>query len=126
MTPEQIAGLRTLASALSPGSPMSVPREWVLELVDRLGSRHTDSGSPDLTVTQVAERFGRAPSTVRGWVGRGLLVGAYRFQGREIRVPVAALAAFEASQRPGAAESSRPAVSRRPKLVDWDAFKHAS
>lgn len=59
------------------------------------------SGSADLTVAQVAARYSRQPSTVRGWCESGLLRGAYRLRGREWRIPAEALAAFEQAERGG-------------------------
>jgi hypothetical protein len=85
MTPEARAGLQALAYALPPGSAVAVPREWLLELLNHSGVTHEQSGArrdADFTVVDLAERFGRKASTVRGWLERGVLTGAYRFQGR--------------------------------------------
>lgn len=57
------------------------------------------SGPADLTVAQVAARYDRHPSTVRGWCESGVLRGAYRLRGREWRVPAETLAAFEQAER---------------------------
>jgi len=131
MTSEAAAGLRTLAEALPAGAAVPVPREWLLEL---LGSASAAPAPPatsitpaDLTVAELATRFGRRPSTVRGWLDRKLIPGAYRFQRREWRVPAAAVAAFEAQQRsdgvPATIAAPRSA-GRRP--VDLGAWRSAS
>jgi excisionase family DNA binding protein len=131
VTADVIAGLRSLAEALPTGAAVPVPREWLLELL--AGSpeprpQAVQSVTPaDLTVAQLAARFGRKPSTVRGWLDRGLIPGAYRFQGREWRVPAAALAAFEARQRPE--NASVPIVAPRAprgRPVDLGAWRSAS
>jgi hypothetical protein len=53
----------------------------------------------DFTVAQIAARFGRHPSTVRGWCDAGLIRGAYKFMSKEWRIPVESLPSFEESQR---------------------------
>ncbi|MDX2060103.1 MAG: helix-turn-helix domain-containing protein [Gemmatimonadales bacterium] len=54
---------------------------------------------PDPTVVDLAHRFGRSPSTIRWWIESNRFPGAYRFRGKEWRVPAAAVAAFEADER---------------------------
>jgi len=81
-----------------------VPREWLLEAL-ATDQPAADSSAPigltrpDLTVVDLAMRYGRKPSTVRGWIERGEFPGAYAFHGREWRVPAAGLDAFEVSRR---------------------------
>jgi hypothetical protein len=126
MTPEGAAALRILASAWPVGIPVPIPREWLLELLEDLPSAavRSDPEPADLTVAEVAARYGRSPSTVRGWIVRGALTGVYKFQNREIRIPLAALATFEANQR--TVETPRPAAPHRASRVDWTAYKRAS
>ena len=127
MTPETRVGLQALASALPAGSAVSIPREWLLDLLQGSGAATAQRGSAqgtDLTVAALAARFGRKTSTVRGWLERGLFPGAYRFQGREWRVPAAGLEAFEADQR-------KPSTPRRrgvgePSVADLDDWRKAS
>ncbi len=109
-------GLRRLAEALPAGSAVPVPREWLLEL---LGAERAEAAA-DLTVPQIAERFGRSASTVRWWIESDRFPGAYRLRGREWRVPPAALAAFEAAERDTATAKPRPvpAGPRRAAVVD--------
>jgi excisionase family DNA binding protein len=105
LTQEAGNTLRSLAEALPAGTAVPVPREWLLELLGRGTPQPAPepAGIPaaDLTVDEVAQRFGRHPSTVRGWISQRMLPGAYRFRGREWRVPAAALVAFEETSRRG-------------------------
>lgn len=55
----------------------------------------------DLSVTEVAERWHRGPSTVRGMCEAGELAGAYKFNRREWRIPRESVLAYEAAQRRG-------------------------
>ena len=130
MTPEAAAGLRTLAEALPAGAAVPVPREWLLELLSAsapfAASAVSIAAPADFTVTELAARFGRKPSTVRGWLDRELIPGAYRFHGREWRVPAAALAAFEARQRPGEAATIMAPRATRTRAVDLGAWRSAS
>jgi hypothetical protein len=131
VTPEAAAGLRSLAEALPAGAAVPVPREWLLELLAGsapLAASTVSIAAPaDFTVAELAARFGRKPSTVRGWLDRELIPGAYRFHGREWRVPAAALAAFEARQRPDGEPATiiSPRATRTP-TVDLSAWRSAS
>lgn len=100
----QLEQLRALANALPAGTALPVPREWVLELLDRIDGQVPAmvSTSADLTVSDLAGRFNRSPSTVRWWIECGRFVGAYRLRGREWRVPPAVLQAFEEAERSAA------------------------
>lgn len=93
------AGLRAYAEALPPGTAVPVVREWLLALLAATDTPAATMADPDLTVHDLAERFGRRPSTIRTWVEAGRFPGAYRFQNREWRVPAAGVAAFEAGAR---------------------------
>lgn len=115
--------LRALVDASPEGAMLSVPRAWLVAL---LGDAEPGVGPVDLTVTDLAERFDRSPSTVRGWVEVGKFPGAYRLQGREWRVPAAGLAAFEEAERgrvitPAPKATPQPPRSRSKvvNLGDW-------
>jgi helix-turn-helix protein len=129
VTSELANGLRALAEALPAGTAVPVPRELLLEL---LAGSIPEPGpetrtAPDLTVAELAVRFGRKPSTVRGWLDRQLIPGAYRFRGREWRVPAVSLVAFEEAQRAGNADGPRnPSPRRRARAVDLGAWRTAS
>jgi helix-turn-helix protein len=117
MTPEAAAGLRSLAEALPAGAAVPVPREWLLELLDAQGTPAVVGTSADPTVEEIATRYGRALSTIRGWCEAGRFPGAYKLHDREWRIPAAALEAFDAQQRRGDRASGRrgSCVS----LSDW-------
>ena len=117
--------LRTAAAALPPGTLVTLPRE---ALLDVLGGRGGDGaaatggdGSPpvavDLTVTDLAQRFRRHPSTIRQWLESGRLEG-YKLFGREWRVPRAAVGAFQDQQRHGRKRGSSPARGAL-SIADW-------
>lgn len=122
--------LRSLAEALPAGAAVPVPREWLLDLLgERPSGEATAVGPADPTVADLAERFGRSRSTVRWWIEAGRFPGAYRLRGREWRVPAAGVAAFESTERSGAAGPAPrpPGVSvvprTRPATVDLGAWR---
>jgi len=90
--------LRQAAELLPAGTSVTLPRETLLEaLGGAVAPAETPSG--DLTVAQLAERFQRSPSTVRGWLEAGRFDNAYKLSGRDWRVPVADVEAFVLDQR---------------------------
>jgi hypothetical protein len=105
--------LREVAEALAPGSPVSVPREWLLELLagpqptDRDGA---DAGA-DLTVKQTAAALQLSENRVRWLIGAGKLA-AYRIvPGRGgWRITPAALADFRRAGVPEPAPATGRAV----------------
>jgi len=103
MDSPRLDSLRTALTAMPPGT--LVPRDWVLE-----GLSEDIPGVPtveapalparvDLTIRDLAQLFGKQPSTVRAWVERGDFPGAYKLHGKEWRVPVTAVDAFQNRQR---------------------------
>jgi len=125
--------LRALVDALPADAVVPVPARWLRELLGGESQQAAPSvdnitrvlDPADLTVKEVATRFGRKPCTVRLWVERGMFSGAYRLHGREWRIPAAALAQFEADARSGVTKYSpanigaRPRSQSAPKLSDW-------
>lgn len=91
--------LRQLAEGLPPGTAVPVTREWLLELLAAPTETPVDG---DLTAAQVAKRFGRKASTIRGWCSDRVFKHAYRLNGRDWRIPLADVEAYEARQRGGA------------------------
>ena len=90
--------LRQLAEGLPPGTAIPVLREWLLELLDT--PRQAPAVDGDFTAAQVAERFRRKPSTVRGWCAEGRFPNAYHLNDREWKIPLADVVAYEDRQRP--------------------------
>ena len=105
--------LRTLAAQLPAETPIPVPAELLLELLAT--PAHTEAVPSDLTVAQVAARYGRAPSTVRGWCEANRLPGAYRLNGREWRISASALKHFEATQQRVHSRVPHPGTTARGK-----------
>ena len=70
--------------------PVAEMRAWLNENGSGL--------DPDLTVEEVGEFFHRSPVTIRAWIRAGRL-RAYRFQGREYRIPEAALEELQQKER---------------------------
>jgi len=90
--------LRRLASALpSDHSAVTMTRADLVALLEAdIGEMEVNS-TRDLTVEEVAEETGRAPSTVRGWLISGALRG-YKFNGYSWRVPCIALRKYLEAQ----------------------------
>lgn len=88
--------LRRLIAALpSEESSVTLSRcdlETLLHLGDD-GGYPGDRSRRDLTIPEVADEVGRAPSTVRGWLVSGKLRG-YKLNGRDWRVPPGALRVY--------------------------------
>ena len=104
---------------MPPGTAISLPREVLGELLDELIHPSGDAREVrDLTLSDVASRVGRALSTVRGWCSSGRLLGAYRLNGRDWRVPAAALDAFLRGQEERRARPAR-GTSRTTDLSAW-------
>ena len=99
------ADLATL-QALPDGALL--PVAWVRNLVANLEGG--TGGGIGMTVKELAEASGRAPSTVRTWCAEGRLPGALRLCGREWRIPADALRALLDGDTPDRPE----AVARLP------------
>ena len=90
--------------------PVSCLRQELASLVASVPDPHDTR--PDHTVKQLAERFDRSDSCVRGWCRTGKLK-AYKFNDREYRVTPSALAEFEERMR-----GRRPAEPAQPVALD--------
>jgi hypothetical protein len=97
-------GLRERLRALPEGS--LVPVGWVLEFLGNGpgGPERPGALAVDLNVADLAMLFKKKPSTVRAWIERGDFPGAYKLNGKEWRVPAAAVEAFQKAQQRGAAD----------------------
>ena len=100
-----------------------VPRDWLLEQLTAGLSGPQGSPAPDppacvdLTIRDLAQVFGKRPSTVRAWVERGDFPGAYKLNGKEWRVPASAVEAFQDRQRMRAGPRRRTESAGR--LSQW-------
>jgi excisionase family DNA binding protein len=110
---EMVAALPDTASITV---PVATVREWLQ------GSQVPKMIAPtfvaDLTADEIAQALGKKPSTVRGWLNAGQIPDAYKLNGKEWRVPVEALNAFQGSQRES---QPAPRLSDRgaKRLGDW-------
>ena len=96
---ESATTLRERLQALPRGS--LVPVDWVLELLGDGPTGRPGAPGPvvDLNVPDLAFLFKKKPSTVRAWIERGDFPGAYKLNGKEWRVPAAAVEAFQKAQQ---------------------------
>jgi excisionase family DNA binding protein len=91
--------LRELAERLPPGGSLTLTREGLLELAADEGQTEQRAARADFTVAELAARFHRSPSTVRDWCEHARFEGAYKLNGRDWRIPQAAVDTFLAEQR---------------------------
>ncbi len=116
MTPaEALRALCELRPDLPPGAMVTVPLEWLSEALSGIGAWPAPSAGAlapaDLTVADLAARYGRSKATARGWCEAGRFSGAYRMHGsREWRVPPSAVEAFDVAERQ---RSKRPLATQR-------------
>ena len=79
---------------------MTLTRLGLLELAGVDASQADQEVTPvDFTVAELAARFHRSTSTVRDWCEHGRFGGAYKLNGRDWRIPQAAVDTFLAEQR---------------------------
>jgi len=99
MTPGEREGLRALAEALGPGSGVSVPREWLLELLTVPVDAPVPLEPPDdklLTVDEVAAQFG----LTRDWLYRHWqAVGGVKLGRKVLRFPTTAVRQYITTKR---------------------------
>src|SRR6266540_3421649 len=96
---ELLKRLRAAAQMLPPGATIGLPVEIIREA---LGAAAVEGATADLSVAQLAERFGRSRSTVRS---------------RDWRIPPTAIAAFR-EKGAGQVEAAPPARGSG-RLDDW-------
>lgn len=112
--------LRLLVDQLEDGQVVSVPVAWARELLaDATTGEHPEL----LTVADLAQHYGRAESTVRGWLEAGRFATAFKIEGRDWRVPRDGLAAFDEGQRNSGVRDADPprtteATQRRRSTAD--------
>lgn len=98
-------------------------REWLCGSAPRVDR---SEGPEDYTLPVLSVMLGRAESTLRAWCAAGRFHGAYRFNGKEWRVPPASFESFVARQRHVEAVTTEPvhATARGPaRLSDaWESI----
>ena len=120
---DAITRLRLLRDGLTTDGTVTFTRNSLSELLGEApaGDVQHATHPADLTVEQVAERFGRSPNTVRDWIRAGKL-RAYPFNGKEYRVTPPALAEFIQAQQEGK-EAGKRAITRQSKPVDLGGWR---
>ena len=97
------------------GGSVTLPVAWLRERLEG----GAEDVVVDLTVKQAAKKLGRSPSTVRNWLAAGDIPGAYRFKGREWRIPPSALERFLDKQRTAPQATATTIGARAPALDEW-------
>jgi helix-turn-helix protein len=107
--------LRNLAERLPPGGSLTLTRDGLLQLADVTDDPLDQTAvSADFTIADLAARFQRSPSTIRGWCERSCFDGAFKLNGRDWRIPRESVETFLNKQR-----GDRPA----PDLGAWRAVR---
>ena len=116
--------LRERLEALVAAAPedATVTVRWVAELL-AAEPIAPDVGAADLTVREVAARYGRGLSTIRTWLERGELHGASRLHGKEWRIPLASLEAMQCAAASKHAATSTPRAAPRSHVPDLGAWR---
>ena len=110
-----LSNLRSWLSTLADAHAL-VPASEVLERLPATTAEGLGvDGLAALDVHAAGEVLGRSASTVRDYCRRELLPGAYRQQGREWRIPVASVKAFQVEE----AKPKQANVAAK-RLVDDD------
>lgn len=110
--------LRELAEHLPAGGSLTITRDALLGLAAGSCESEHAVAPHGLTVIELGGRFHRSPSTIRDWCEHGRFEGAYKLNGRDWRIPQAAVDAFLAQQR---GQPGEPPV----KLSAWRAVRSA-
>jgi excisionase family DNA binding protein len=110
------AQLKAIVDGMPPGSSVSLPVDWLRALLAE-AEREGEAPEEYLTLAQVAERVGRAESTVRTWCNRGQLEGAFRLNGRDWRVPSGALSKWLSRQQEG--DGDKKGIGGHVDLSAW-------
>ena len=109
--------LATLAEARA-----LVPASEVLERLPVLTEGAGVDPLAALDVDAAGDVLGRSPSTVREYCRQGFLPGAYRQRGREWRIPLEAIRAFQTEEAREAAQTNG-AGERRVDDVDLTSWR---
>jgi hypothetical protein len=117
--------LEAITRGMPPGSSVTLPTDW---LRGRLEEEGGEVSPPDslLTLEQIADRVGRAGSTVRTWCNLGHFEGAFRLNGRDWRVPESALRRYLEGQTETGEAPGRAGVGREADLGSWRRVRRGS
>src|SRR2546425_684472 len=119
--------LRELAERLPPGGLLTLTRDGLLALAaGGDGQASHEVLQADVTVAELATRFHRSASTVRGWCEHGRFEAAYKLNGRDWRIPKRAVDAFLAEQRGEARHGRRDHSARAARTAAGGARRGSS
>ena len=107
------AWIETLADAEA-----TIPAREVLRRLPPTDANDVLGVGGDMTLKDVANEVGRAVSTIRTWCNSKRINGAYRLNGRDWRIPQAALRKFLEDQGRG-----KPQDQVRNREGEWDAWR---
>ena len=110
--------LRAIVDPMPAGGSVTLPVDWLRELLDREG----DQGRVGrlLTLDEAAVILGRSASTIRTWCNSGALAGAFKLSGRTWRISEADLQRFIDRQR---SSEHHPPTVRDGGPVDLSAWR---
>ena len=114
--------IRQIVAAVPNGASVTLPVAELRGWIEEDGEELTHDGQAlvvDLTVEDIAQQFDRTPACVRGWCRAGRLPGAYRLNGREWRIPRAALAAYIEAEKSGQSNGRAAVLSGAVDLGAW-------
>ena len=107
------AWLTTLADAEA-----TVPAREILRRLPPTDANDAHGVGGDMTLDEVATEVGRAVGTIRTWCNSKRIDGAYRLNGRDWRIPQAALRKFLDAQGRGETQDQV-----RNGDADWDDWR---
>ena len=117
------ARLQVLADTLPESGSVTFTRADLLVMLGGENGIATNSDERatggDLTLEEAAAQVKRAVSTVRGWCASGVIAGIYKLNGRDWRIPPAALRAFLDGQGRGTRIGSKARNGKAPTISNW-------
>lgn len=99
--------LREMVAGLPEGASVTLPVGEIRELLDEEPESERENRLADLTIEEIAEEFDRSESAVRAWCQQGRIPGAYKLRGREWRIPVDGVRAFQEAEANGGGAPAR-------------------
>ncbi len=110
--------LRALVDASPVGALLTVPRDWLCDVLSSAGADAAPAivEAADLTVAEFGRLFTRTPSTVRLWCEQGKIPGAWKLSGKQWRIPRQSIEQFR--QKQGAPPSAAVPPSTG-DIGDW-------
>lgn len=98
-----------MVDGLPDGASINLEAGAIREMLDEEPESEREGRLTDLTIEEVAEEFDRSESAVRSWCQQELIPGAYKFRGREWRIPPEGVRAFQRQEAEGDLSPARAA-----------------